>query len=463
MSSFSTMLKLLSVTIVITLASISFAAYAQNSAIPTNQTQMLEQQIQSLQQPGVNGAGALQQTNQAIQQQATAAVQNLPATTASALQQAQLTGPNQGQAVLPTAGPGQNLGNSAQVLAGTAGAQGPQAAPGANGPASNGIPSLVPPTPKVTAAQLTPAPPTVPPPEQQQQLPTPPQATAQQSNQTNQNNSSAAEVKTSESIIKLMTPTELNEAAFSATMENTLPMTPEQIQRLRSLYNASQYAAASSPDTPPRPTATSLFVDLSPGATPPVIRLSQGFVTSLVFIDSSGAPWPIESYDIGNPNAFNIQWDKTSNTLMVQSATLYNYGNLAVKLRTLNTPIMLTLIPGQKAVDYRVDLRVQGYGPNATALPVGNGLPNGADPALLSVLDGVPPDGSKVLTVSGGECQAWLSGTNLYVRTRMDVISPGWISTMSSADGMHAYLMQPTPILLISENGKVVQLKIEGF
>ncbi len=255
---------------------------------------------------------------------------------------------------------------------------------------------------------------------------------------------------------------DINSAAFDAMVQNALPMTPEQIQKLRSLYMSSQFSASSSPNTPPRPTATSTFVDLSPGATPPVVRLAQGFVTSLVFVDSTGGAWPIESYDIGNPSAFNIQWDKTSNTLMIQSTVLYTYGNLAVKLRGLNTPVMITLIPGQKAVDYRVDLRIQGFGPNAKALS-GTSLPESTSSDLLSVLDGVPPAGSHNLSVDGGDCQAWLSGDKMYVRTRLSVLSPGWSATLSSADGMHAYEMQPAPMLLVSQNGQVVQLKVKGF
>lgn len=260
-----------------------------------------------------------------------------------------------------------------------------------------------------------------------------------------------------------VTGSDLDDAAFNSMIENTLPMSPSQIQKLRSVYMASQFAAASSPVTPPRPTATSVFVDLSPGSTPPVVRLAQGFVTSLVFVDSSGAPWPIEAYDIGNPSAFNIQWDKTSNTLMIQATVLYTYGNLAVKLRGLDTPVMLTLIPGQKAVDYRVDLRVQGMGPNARLSSSENSLPASTSSDLLNVLDGVPPAGSKVLKVEGGNCQAWLSGDKMYVRTRLSVLSPGWVATLSSADGMHAYQMQPTPMLLVSQNGQVMQLKVEGF
>ncbi len=255
---------------------------------------------------------------------------------------------------------------------------------------------------------------------------------------------------------------EIRKQAFDSMVQNQLPMTPDQIQRLRQLFNETQFAAASTPGTPPRPVATSQLVNLAPGSTPPVIRLAQGYVTSLVFIDSTGAPWPIANYDIGNPTAFNIQWNKTDNTLMIQATTLYTYGNLAVRLQGLATPVMITLIPGQRAVDYRVDLRIQGMGPNAAPIPV-IGLPGTANPELLGVLDGVPPTGSAEIKVCGGGAQAWVRGDLLFVRTHYTILSPGWTATMSSADGTHAYQMSKAPLLLVSENGKVVQLKLEGL
>lgn len=276
-----------------------------------------------------------------------------------------------------------------------------------------------------------------------------------QTNQSSTNSASQVPTVSDEQLI--------DEAAFRAMSRNALPMSPEQIMRFRQLYNASKFATAATPGTPPRPTATSQFVSLAPGTTPPVIRLSQGFVTSLVFLDSTGAPWPIAAYDLGNPNAFNIQWDKTSNTLMVQATKLYTYGNLAIRLRGLNTPVMITLIPGQKAVDYRVDLRIQGLGPEAKPMPTGQGLPASASPLLLSILDGVPPPGSKQLTVDGGAAQVWLQGTKLFIRTRLTILSPSWLSTMASADGMRVYEMQKTPLLLVSQHGKVMQIKIEGL
>lgn len=263
-----------------------------------------------------------------------------------------------------------------------------------------------------------------------------------------------------------LTPSEseaVDDLAFENVTQQMFPLTPEEIIRIKQLYHTSEFAAASTAGTPPKPTATSQFVNLSPGSTPPVIRLSQGFVSSLVFLDSTGAPWPISAYDLGDPSAFNIQWDKTSNTLMIQASKLYTYGNLAVRLRGLNTPVMLTLIPGQKAVDYRVDLRVQGYGPNAKSMPMEEGIPPAANDLLLHVLDGVPPQGSARLTVSGGDARAWLLNEKMYVRTNLTILSPGWIGSMTSADGTHAYEMQKSPVLLVSWHGKVMQLKVEGL
>lgn len=255
----------------------------------------------------------------------------------------------------------------------------------------------------------------------------------------------------------------INELAFVGVKDQLFPLDAENLKTLKEEYHNNEFAKAAEPGTPPKPTATSQFVNLSPGSTPPVIRLSQGFVSSLVFLDSTGAPWPISAYDLGDPTSFNIQWDKTSNTLMIQSKKLYTYGNLAVRLEGLNTPVMLTLIPGQKAVDYRVDLRIQGLGPNATNLPMEEGLPPSANDVLLHVLEGVPPTGSRRLVVSGGDARAWLLDTKMYVRTNLTILSPGWVSSMTSADGMHAYEMQKSPILLVSWHGKVMQLKIEGL
>ena len=265
-----------------------------------------------------------------------------------------------------------------------------------------------------------------------------------------------------------LTPADqIAEDAFQSAVKTALPMSPDQIQRLRKLFSDTQYATSALPSAPPRPVARSQFVNLAPGATPPPIRLSQGIVTTLLFVDSTGGPWPIDAYDIGDPSTFNIQWNKTDNMLMIQPTKLYGFGNIAVKLKGLNTPVMLTLTPPQlsdrNVVDYRVDLHVPGSGPNANPLPNDQGFSSVETPDLLGVLSGVPPSGAKTLSIPDADSQAWALGDKLYVRTRLTILSPGWLSTLSSPDGMKAYLLQMTPTLVVAKHGKETMLKIEGF
>lgn len=255
--------------------------------------------------------------------------------------------------------------------------------------------------------------------------------------------------------------TPLSQEAFANMLRSMMPLTPDQIITLRKLFNNSQRAAAQYPGTPPRPTSSSVIVNLSPGSTPPVIRLGNGFITSLVFLDSTGQPWPVQAYDIGDPNSFNVDWDRIGNTLLIQSNTTYKSGNLAVMLKGQDTPVMLTLLPGQRAVDYRVDLRVPGFGPNAS--PITSGLPDMANPQLLDFLNGIPPDGAQAVQVNGGPCQAWEFAGNLYLRTQLTVLSPSWLASMSSPDGTNVYEVIKSPVILASYRGKVVQLTVEGL
>lgn len=251
--------------------------------------------------------------------------------------------------------------------------------------------------------------------------------------------------------------------AFNEMLQQNVPLSPQQVVLLRQQIDRSQRAAAIQPVIPPKPVSSTIMVDLSPGATPPAIRLAQGYVSSLVFVDSTGSPWPIAAFDIGNPKAVNIQWDGKSNILLLQAVSPYSDGDMVIRLVGLPTPITLEIVSGQRVVDYRIDLHVSGIGPNTKELPIGTTLPGNANQLLLSILDGIGPAGSRTLTVHGADAQAWLLGERIYLRTRFNVLSPGWIGTMASPDGMHAYEMQRTSSILISKYGSPAELRIEGF
>jgi intracellular multiplication protein IcmK len=254
-----------------------------------------------------------------------------------------------------------------------------------------------------------------------------------------------------------------SDTAFNALMQQNMPLTPQQVIRLRQLIDASQRAASTPATVPPKPVSTTIMMNLAPGSTPPAIRLAQGYVTSLVFVDSTGAPWPIAAYDIGDPTTTNIQWDGKSNVLLIQAKSPYGDSDLVIRLAGLMTPLTLELVAGQRVVDFRTDIHVSGIGPNAKEMPTGTGLPNSANQLLLNVLDGIAPPGSKLLAVTGGDCQAWLLDDKMFLRTRLTVLSPGWVGRMVSPDGMFAYEIQKSSSVLVSQYGEPIELKIEGF
>lgn len=250
----------------------------------------------------------------------------------------------------------------------------------------------------------------------------------------------------------------IQDQIFARVANQVMPMSPEQIIVLRELYNRNKQASQQAALIPPRPTASSKAVDLSPGATPPIIRMASGFITSLVFVDGTGQPWPVRAYDIGDSSSYTVMWDKGS-TLMVQAVTEYKSGNLAVLLEGLATPIMVTLLPGQKAVDYRVDLQVPMMGPHAKITP--SSVNTSDNPTLISILDGVTPPGTSQAMLSRTDAQLWISkNKKMYLRTRMTLLSPGWTASMTSADGTHAYEMPISPVILASNNGQTTSITL---
>lgn len=251
--------------------------------------------------------------------------------------------------------------------------------------------------------------------------------------------------------------------AFNTMLQQNMPLSPAQVVQLRQQIDVAQRAAAVTPNIPPKPVSSTIMVNLAPGTTPPAIRLSQGYVSSLVFVDSATQPWPIAAFDIGNPKSVNIQWDGKSNIILLQAVSPYSDGNMVVRLVGNPTPITLELISGQRVVDYRVDIHISGIGPNTKEVPMGTALPNSASQLLLGVLDGIAPAGSKPLLVRGADAQAWLLGERMYLRTRLTLLSPGWMGTMSSLDGTHAYELSKTSSVLVSRYGEPAELKIEGF
>ena len=264
--------------------------------------------------------------------------------------------------------------------------------------------------------------------------------------------------------LNTMSPEQRKEESFNATLDQEIPMTPDQIRRLRTFLDEQQRAKSELPYTPPKAESRTVVIRGEPGETPAVIRLSRNFVTTMVFSDATGAPWPVKSFGTGNDNMINAvapDPDNAPNVITVSTSSSYVFGNMQVILAGRTTPVMLTVTSDQKAVDYVANMKVQARGPNAAA-PVmsSENYSMQINPKMTSVLDGVMPSAATQMKSSDPRLEVWKMDNQYYVRTKMTMYSPGWSNHISSPDGMHAYEILPTPVVVAADNGNPQQISI---
>lgn len=252
--------------------------------------------------------------------------------------------------------------------------------------------------------------------------------------------------------------------AFERTEDATTPMTPDQLQTL--IQSLETTEAVSSIHRPPETVMTVEALDLN-AARPPIVRVGQGYGTSLLFVDRTGRAWPITAYQGFNDKLFVVSASTTTGNkedlpsiLVVQPVASRGAGNLVVTLKGLETPVVLTLALGQKTVDARKEFKLSLAGPNA-ATEYHAASPRGVEAALLNVLSGLPPAPAATRVELSGvepEAMAWRLGPDLYLRTVAEVYSPEYSQRASHPSGLHAYKLPDVPVLLVSFNGNLIEL-----
>ncbi len=255
-----------------------------------------------------------------------------------------------------------------------------------------------------------------------------------------------------------------NQHAYQQVAQEAAPLSPQQIKALRRLVDEAERAAAAPPRFTPKPVSSAVTVSLMPGETPPVVRLFANYVTNLLFIDHLGNPLSVTAVDSGGASTFNLSWSKNpaqaSNLIKLSPQSTYAQGNLSVSLKQVPTPVSLTLVSGQREVDYRVDVRVKGGG---IAGKPGSPIPSfEASPAWFGLLAGIAPDGAHMLVSSQAEVQAWAYQNRFYVRTRYTLLSPAYVGMQKSADGTCVYEIPPTSVLLVLAGERAVQVHLSG-
>lgn len=255
---------------------------------------------------------------------------------------------------------------------------------------------------------------------------------------------------------------EIREDAFNAALTGILPLEPEEIRKVLQRYDQTQEASEKPIYDYPEPEVVVKNVSLDPGVRPVEIKVATGHVTTLNVVDISGAPWPIQ--DVTWAGNFEIvQPEAGGHVVRITPMSEFAYGNISIRMLELKTPITFILKAHRDEVYYRIDARLPEYGPLATPPIIDGGITIAAgNPSMTAVLDGVPPQDARKLIVDGvdGRTTAFNYNGMVYVRTPLTLLSPAWTGSIKSADGMNVYTLTKAPVLLLSDQGRMVRARL---
>ncbi len=252
--------------------------------------------------------------------------------------------------------------------------------------------------------------------------------------------------------------------AFDQALKTLLPLKPDEIRTLLEHFDRTVESTQLPVHPYPRPESVVQNISLDPGVAPLTVKLAFGYVTTLSILDSSGAPWPIE--DMSWVGDFNVQEStvkELTHIVRISPESQFAHGNISMRLMGLNAPVIMTFETGRDAVHYRMDAIVPKKGPGASTPIIDPGVTlTSGDPDMSIALSGVVPSDAEILEVSGvdGRTTAYIYNGLTYVRTPLTLLSPGWDSSVTSADGTKIYALEETPVILLSDRGRMVRARL---
>lgn len=260
----------------------------------------------------------------------------------------------------------------------------------------------------------------------------------------------------------------MEEVVFDSSMKNMMPLTPEQIKKFQSKVQETQEAIKI--DKPPQVTEKTKSIPLQPGKRNLEINISPGYVSSVVFYDLTGEPWPITSVTIGNPNAYSVVKPDLDpgNMITISALKKYSNSNLIVTLKKLSMPISLQLstnIDQADSTDSLISFRADQRGPMAKDPVVGPKLEKTIDDVMLSFLDFVPPSGAdkKNTTPKLSGVDVWEYDGVYYIRSRYSLLWPAYRQAAKGVGGIGVYVCSRVPSFVVSYDGKNQRISVKNI
>lgn len=209
-------------------------------------------------------------------------------------------------------------------------------------------------------------------------------------------------------------------------------LSADEIRSLRSLM-ADNERAINAPITSVVPRISSLTVNLSPGASLPLVRTAMNNLSVVTFTDINGSPWPQSDppYNAA-PKLFDVQYN--GNMVTITPLRPWASGNISVYLKGLSVPVILNVTSGEtdtpsssQEMDSRLDLRIPRQGPTSPVVSIPTDKIALHDATLQAFLDGIPPRDPSVkrLKFTGNvpDTTIWQHGDDLLVRSLESLIT----------------------------------------
>ena len=259
---------------------------------------------------------------------------------------------------------------------------------------------------------------------------------------------------------------EIRDEAFNAAVNGFLPLRPDEIRRFLEIYDEVKQASNTPVYPYPQPESKIQEISFDPADPPQVIKLATGHVTHVAFYDSTGQRWPITNVAWAGDFEFSYPENEGGSSLRIIPMSDFAYGNLIVYFSKFDTPAVFTLQAQREIVHVRYDAILPEPGPFAKMDIIERSGPTTTSGSLqsVSVLDGTPPDSAKMMNVSGvdSRTKAYDMNGKVYLRTPHTLISPAWKESASSGDGINVYVINKTPVVLLSDKGKIIRAFIDN-
>ena len=253
---------------------------------------------------------------------------------------------------------------------------------------------------------------------------------------------------------------EIRGEAFNAAVNGYFPLRPDEIRRFLEVYDEVKQASNTRIYPYPQPESKVAQISLDPHDEPAVVKMAAGLVTTISMLDATGQPWPVENMTWAGDFEVVVP-QEGGHRIRITPLSEYAYGNVSMTFEGLSAPVILTLATQREMVHVRFDARIPALGPFAKPPLMGSSGPSiqAGSVEVVSVLDGTLPNSAVTLQVTGtdGRTKAYKMNERVYLRTPLTLISPAWMESAASADGMNVYVLEDTPVVLLSEKGKVVR------